>query len=432
MYTLIRENLPFSRPQAGLGRKPRIQPVSSTVVLLGLTSLITDISSEMVNTILPLYFIYFISLTPLHFGIIDGLYQGFAAPLRLLGALIADRTRRYKEIATFGYAISAVCKLGFLLVGSVWLMFTAVLLIDRSGKGLRTSPRDAMISFNSPRKSLGTAFGVHRAMDTLGALLGPLIAFFILQMTPGAFKSIFFISFCVALIGVSVIALFVENRPTESNVTPAPEPEPAPKLQLRETLGLLARPQILKLVVIAGLLALFTISDAFLYLVLQRQFDLEFGFFPLLYVGTACVYFVLAIPIGWLSDRIGRGKVLTGGYVLLLLVYTALLRTPGGTAEVGIYLVLFGAYYAATDGVLMAIASTHLAEATRASGMALLTTVTSLARFFGSVMFGALWTWKGADTATATLLAGLLVATIAAAVFLTREEKEANVSASAA
>jgi hypothetical protein len=107
-----------------------------------------------------------------------------------------------------------------------------------------------------------------------------------------------------------------------------------------------------------------------------------------------------------------------------------LLRSPGGQGEVAIYLLLFGAYYAATDGVLMAIASSYLAEDVRASGLALLTTVTSLARFFGSVLFGALWTWKGADAATATLLLGLLGATSAAALFLTRESRRSHASAS--
>jgi MFS family permease len=424
MYTLIRENLPSFRLPAGQSRPRVFRQIHSTVLLLGVTSLITDVSSEMVNTVLPLYFIYFINLTPLHFGIIDGLYQGFAAPLRMLGAVLADRTQRYKETATLGYAISAVCKLGFLLVGGAWLLFTAVLLVDRSGKGLRTSPRDALISFSAPRESLGTAFGVHRALDTVGALLGPLLAFLLLELSPGAFKSIFFVSFCVAVVGVSVIALFVENTPR----TEAPPREA--RLSFAQAMRLLAQPRMLRLVLIAGALALFTISDAFLYLVLQRRLDFDFGFFPLLYVGTACVYFLLALPVGWMADRFGRGRVLTAGYAALLLVYTALLRSPGGQGEVAIYLLLFGAYYAATDGVLMAIASSYLAEEVRASGLALLTTVTSLARFFGSVLFGALWTWKGADAATATLLLGLLGATSAAALFLTRESRRSHASAS--
>jgi predicted MFS family arabinose efflux permease len=223
---------------------------------------------------------------------------------------------------------------------------------------------------------------------------------------------------------VSVIALFVENTPR----TEAPPREA--RLSFAQAMRLLAQPRMLRLVLIAGALALFTISDAFLYLVLQRRLDFDFGFFPLLYVGTACVYFLLALPVGWMADRFGRGRVLTAGYAALLLVYTALLRSPGGQGEVAIYLLLFGAYYAATDGVLMAIASSYLAEEVRASGLALLTTVTSLARFFGSVLFGALWTWKGADAATATLLLGLLGATSAAALFLTRESRRSHASAS--
>jgi len=424
MYTLIRENLPFGRAGQGRSREHGFRPVAPAVLLLGVTSLITDISSEMVSTVLPLYFIYFISLTPLQFGIIDGLYQGFSAPLRIVGAILADRLGRHKEVATVGYAISAVCKLGILMAGSAWLLFTGILLIDRAGKGLRTSPRDALISLNSPKASLGFAFGVHRALDTAGAMLGPLLAFFLLEISPGSFKSIFFISFCIALVGVSVITLFVRNK------EPAEDRRRVDAPPLKEALRLLARPDLLKLVVIAGALALFTISDGFLYLVLQRRLEFELGFFPLLYVGTACVYMLLAIPVGRLADSVGRGKVMVGGYVALLLVYTTLLRQPGGPAEVGVYLVLFGAYYAATDGVLMAMASSRLSEEVRASGFALLTTTTNLCRFGGSILFGALWTWKGADNATAVLLCGLLVATIAAVIFLSGEKRESDVNAS--
>jgi MFS family permease len=425
MYTLIRENLPALRFRTSQALPRTRRTVGATVILLGFTSLITDISSEMVSAILPVYLIYYASLTPLQFGIIDGLYQGLSAPLRIAGGLIADRTRRHKEVATFGYAISAVCKLGILLAGTAWLLLSGILLVDRAGKGLRTSPRDALISYSSTSGSLGFAFGVHRAMDTVGALIGPLLAFFLLELSPGAFRTIFFLSFCIALIGVSVITLFVKNQEL-----PADEPLPPPP-SLQETVRLLARPGLAKLVLVAGGLALFTMSDGFLYLVLQRNLDFDIGFFPLLYVGTACVYMTLAVPVGLLADRFGRARVMLSGYVALLLVYSALLRPPGGPAEVGIYLLLFGGFYAATDGVLMALAASRLPEEVRASGFALLTTVTNLARLAGSILFGAVWTWKGADNATAVLLAGLLVTTLAAVVFLAREDRRSYAGSSA-
>lgn len=150
--------------------------VSRTVLLLGYTSMFTDISAEMVSTILPLYLVFSLNMSPLAFGVIDGLYLGAAALVRIFGGFLADRTRRHKEVAVAGYALSAVSRFGLLIVGNVWTLLAGVVLIDRLGKGIRTAPRDALISLSSEQKELATAFGVHRALDTAGAMIGPLIA----------------------------------------------------------------------------------------------------------------------------------------------------------------------------------------------------------------------------------------------------------------
>jgi MFS family permease len=389
-------------------------------MLLGLTSLVTDISSEMVTTILPLYLIFGVGLSPVSFAIIDGLYQGVSTPLRLLGGYTADRLNRHKEIATFGYALSAPCRLGMYLVGSAVPAFVGLLLLDRVGKGIRTAPRDAMISRSMPAESLGFAFGVHRAFDTLGALMGPLAAFFLLRLVPEGFHVIFVVSFCIALIGVSIIALLVEVPRVTGPIWASPKPT------LKEALSLVRHPALRRLMPIAAALSVFTISDSLLYLVLQRRLDLDFGFFPLLFVGTACAYFILAIPAGALADKYGRVKVFVGGYVLLLLTYTALLQPAGSVLEIALYLGMFGGYYAATDGVLMALASAGIAPNLRASGLAALTSMTGLGRFAGSVLFGLVWTTHGENTAIAILLAGLSIATLCALTFLKEPEFNAD------
>jgi MFS family permease len=389
--------------------------VSSTVLFLGLTSLFTDISSEMVSAVLPLYFIFHLGFTPLAFGLIDGVYQGGAALVRLAGGFTADRWQRHKEVAVLGYGLSAVCKLGLLAAGSMWGGITAVIMLDRAGKGIRTAPRDALISLSSAPSALGTAFGVHRALDTAGALLGPLVAFAILTRLPTAFDAVFVVSFCAALIGLAVLVLFVQNRPAAGQKHARAA---GPAVSLRATAALLAAPRFLALVVVGGVLGIATLSDGFLYLVMQRRAEFSVGVFPLLYVGTALAYFVLAIPAGWLADRVGRAWVFVGGHLLLLGVYTALLQDTLGRGEAIAYLALFGAYYAATDGVLMALASAIVPASLRASGMALLTTVTTLARLLGSVLFGALWTWHGMDAAITIVIAGLAVVTLLAALIL--------------
>jgi MFS family permease len=398
-----------------LSRKRSGPAVSRTVVLLGVTSLLTDISSEMVVTILPLYLVYVGGFSPLAFGLIDGIYNGATAIVRLASGFIGDRWRRHKEVAVTGYGISAICKLLLFAVGTAVSAIGAVVLLDRAGKGIRTAPRDAMISLSTRKDQLGTAFGVHRAMDTTGAMLGPLLAFAILALAPLAFDSIFLVSFCLALLGVGVLVLFVQPRPPRGE---AGEPAKAPSL--RRAFGLLRNARYRSLLIAGSALSLATASDAFIFLVLQDHLDLGASLFPLLFVGSAGTYMLLAVPMGRLSDRVGRGRVLLGGYVLLLCVYLTLLLPLGGWLLLVAALGMLGAYYAATDGVLMALGSAVTPEALRGSGLALLGTATSVARLFASLAFGALWTLWGMDAAVVCFAVALVAAATLAAVLLRR------------
>ena len=391
--------------------------VSRNVVYLGLTSLFTDLSSEMVSTVLPIYLVFALRFTPLEFGIVDGLYHGVAAFVRLWSGLLVDHRRCYKQVAAVGYGLSAACKLALVVAGNVWLPLVGILLLDRTGKGIRTAPRDALISLSSPRAALATAFGVHRALDTAGAVLGPLIAFSLLALVPGAFDVIWVVSFCAALIGLGVLVLFVENRP------PGRGAGVPGTVSLRAAFGLLCGPRFRMLDLVVAALSLMTISDGFLYLVLQRRLAFNVGVFPLLFLGTALAYLVLAAPVGRLADWIGRQRVFLSGYVLLLGVYLVVLVPTIGTLNLIICLLLFGAYYAATDGVLMALVSAILPADLRTTGLALLTTVTSLARLLASVLFGALWTWRGTETAVALFVVGLVAALLLAAIGLVRTQK---------
>jgi MFS family permease len=412
-----------------LSRRLRAPQVSRNVVLLGLTSLFTDISAEMVATVLPLYLIYTLGLSPLQFGVIDGVYQGATALVRLGGGYVADRSRRYKEVAAFGYALSAICKPAFLVAGSTFGALTAIILVDRSGKGIRTAPRDALISLSTRRESLATAFGVHRALDTAGAMLGPLLAFALLALVPSAFDSIFVVSFCIALIGLGILLFFVENEPAREDPEASPnagvdEQAVAEKVSLRAAGKLVADRGFRRLLLAGSVLAVATLSDGFIYLSVQRHLDLDAILIPLLFVGTALVYMVLAVPVGWLADRYGRGRLFVAGYGLLLVVYAALFLPSLGIAELFLLLFLLGTYYAATDGVLMALASEILPSALRGSGLALLVTATSMARLVASILFGTLWTWLGAETALVAFAVGLAVAMVVGALALrvTREK----------
>lgn len=391
-------------------RGRRVGPkVARNVVLLGLVSMFTDVSSEMVATILPLYLVYTLGFSPLQFGIVDGLQQGAAAIVRVAGGFAADRTRRHKEVAVAGYGLSAFARLGLLFTQSLQAL-SAIVFLDRTGKGIRTAPRDALISLSSDRDSLGVAFGVHRALDTAGAMIGPLIAFGLLWLNPGDFDAVFVVSFCAGLVGLALLVLFVENRPV-----PVAD---AAHVSLRSAVRLLGRRRFATLTVVGGALAVFTVSDGFLFLALQRHLDFEERLLPLLFVGTAAAFMLLAIPVGRLADRVGRGRVFLAGYIPLLAAYSLLLLPGFGSAEIPLYLLLLGLYYAATDGVLMALASATLPAALRGSGLALLVTGTSLGRLLASVVFGTIWTWQDVETAIAAFAVGLVVAMALAAAAL--------------
>jgi MFS family permease len=404
MYAQLRQSLPGVAMPAGSRLRFGWPAVSRNVVNLGLTSLFTDVSSEMVSTVLPLYLVFFLKFTPIQFGMLDGLYQGGAALIRLVGGVAADRSQRYKEVAGLGYALSALSKIGLLAgaAGGPGLL-AATLFVDRTGKGIRTAPRDALISLSSRPQNLGVSFAMHRTLDTCGAMLGPLAAFGLLSLIPNGFDVIFVASLCVALIGLGFLFLFVENR--------APTRRPTVEPAVPSLAELWRVPRFKFLVAAAAALGLATISDAFLYLTLQHRLTFAGTFIPLLYVATSLVYFLLALPMGRLADRFGGGRVFLCGYALLLGVYLIVLLPTGlGSAALIACIALFGAYYAATDGILMAFASSMLPAELRTSGLAVLTAGTGLGSLAASVMFGALWTFAGPESAVGVFLVGLLLA----------------------
>jgi len=402
-------------------RHGRWRGIGANVYFLGLTSLLTDVSSEMVTSILPLYAVYALGLTPLQYGAIDGLYQGAAAVARLAGGLLADRWQRNREVAAAGYALSAACKLALLAVGSVWSALAAVIALDRIGKGVRTPSRDALISLSSAPERLGTAFGVHRAFDTAGALLGPLAAFAILALLPDAYDVVFVISFCVAVAGLAALLLFVRTPRMPAAVRP-PAQRP-----LEAAIGLLRTPPFRAVALGAAALGLVTVADAFFYLRIQRDTSMSPSLFPLLYVATALTYLLLAIPAGRLGDRIGRGRVFLLGHGLLVAACWAPLALPSaaGGLSACVTLALLGAYYACTDGVLMAAASVHLPAPLRASGFAIVTTASGLARLMSSLLFGVVWNSWGIETALLWFGVGLAAtALVTAPIWLRLENRD--------
>jgi MFS family permease len=394
---------------AGRPVSSRSHVVSRTVWILGLTSLLTDVSSEMVASVLPAYLVLYLGLSPLAFGFIDGLYQGLAALLRLAAGTVADRLQRHKEVAVAGYAASAACRLLILAAGSAWTTIAGVVALDRLGKGIRTAPRDALIAHSTNEESLATAFGVHRSMDAVGAMLGPIVAFALLLAVPNRFDLLFIASFGFAILGVGAIVLLLPPSARQPRVD-------QPRTSLRALFATLAEPRFKALVIAGSALGLATISDSFIFLMLQRRLGMAATAFPLFYVATSFFTALFAWVFGRAADRIGRKPVMIGGYVSLASLYALLLAFPSsGLTLTVVMLILLGAYYAATDGVVTALAAAVLPSHHQGSGLAALASATNVARLLASVAFGWMWTIFGTQPAVAVSLAALSISIVATA-----------------
>lgn len=398
-------------------RRPARLRVPRNVVMLGTVSMLTDVSSEMVATILPLYLVFSLGASPLALGAIDGTYRGAAALVQVFSGFASDRWRRHKEVATAGYGLSAVGKVALVAAGNTIGGIGAIVAVDRIGKGIRTAPRDALISLSSTKAGLATAFGVHRAMDSAGAMLGPLIAFAVLLVAPARFDAVFVVSTLFALLGLAVLVLTVQGRPQRAPRDGAPP-------SLRAAAGLVRDPRFGLLLLAAAGLSVASVSDALIYVGLQRKVDFEPAVFPLLYVITAVVFMGLAIPFGQLADRFGKVPVLLAGHALLFVAYGALLMNSLGYGMLILCLIALGGYFAATEGVMTALAGAVLPEKLQASGIGMLITVVSIGRLLSSLAFGALWFTIGLQSAVLIFAAGLALALAVAAPLLLRAQRE--------
>lgn len=393
-----------AEPQRGDGR------VSRTVVTLGVVSLLTDISSESVSAILPLYLTAVVGLSPVAYGLIDGLYQGISSLVRIAAGWAADRTDRPQPVALAGYAMSAVARLALIFAGG-FATISAAISLDRIGKGVRTAPRDAMIAASSDPARLGRSFGVHRALDTAGATLGPLLAFVILWRIADGYSTVLVVSLGFAVLGVATMACFVPFRTGSSAGRAAVVRNERRRVETntvrwRSTLN----PRLLRLTAVSGVLALLTVGDGFVYLALLETGGFAAQWFPVLYVGTNLAYLALAVPLGRLADRVGRVKVLVLGHLPLAAAYLCAATGSGALVATTAAVLLLGIFYAATDGTLAAVAGRHVPENLRASGIATAQTAVAVARLLAASGFGLLWYAIGPRVAMLAVAAVLLAA----------------------
>lgn len=382
--------LPTARMLEGVGRN---------VLILGFVSLFTDISSEMLYPIVPLFLATVLSAPMSVIGLIEGAAESTASLLKIVSGWWSDRASRRQPFVVWGYGLSALSK-PLLALAASWHLVLVARLVDRLGKGIRTSPRDAIIAAACSPETRGKAFGLHRAMDTIGAFFGPILAIVLLKVFGLSYRTIFLLAFIPAALGVAT--LFFLNRETPA-VKPATD-----RAASRAPIS----PELKRFVAIYGLFALGNSSDVFL-LLKAKAVGLSATGVLLTYVFYNFVYAVAATPAGWLSDRLSRRALMIGGLVVFAIVYAGFAFAPSAS-WIWVLFALYGVYAAATEGVSKALVADLSEPANRGTAMGLMHTVTGVLAFVASVVAGLLWTHAGAPApflygaACALAAAGLL------------------------
>jgi MFS family permease len=365
------------------------------ILLLGLVSLLNDISSEIIQPILPL-FIASLGGGSLAVGLIGGISDGLPSLLKVLAGYWSDRLGKRKPLVVAGYALSAVGKL-LLPVAASWQQVFLLKTLERSGKGVRSAPRDAMISESAQEGRRGRGFGLHRAMDSTGAVIGSILAYLLWQGGM-SYSSIFMVA------GVlSVVALLPFYRVKESFR--------APNCEIRLKLSGIS-PQLRRFLGLAGLFALGNFSYMFFILRAQGLFSGAMAVAAplLLYALFNLVYAALAMPVGIWSDRVGRRKVLALGYGLFALTALGFAFVTNLAGLIALF-ALYGLVYALVDGSERAYVSDLSSASLRGSSLGIYYGAIGVAAIISSLVAGALWAWWGAE---ATFLFGAGAAALAA------------------
>ena len=351
------------------------------IVLLGLVSLFMDASTEMVYPLIPLYLTSAFGATPALVGVIEGIAESLASLLKVFSGHIADKRNRKKPLAIFGYGTAIVYKLA-LIVASSWPGILAARVIDKLGKGIRTAPRDVLVSQSAEAGRQGAAFGLHKALDMAGSALGILAAYLLMRATGGNvyFKRIFALAILPALVSVSLLFFVREDKSA-----PAPARERTGLVQGWKALDKRLR----WFLAVAFLFNLGNSSNAFLLL---RAYDVGFDTLnvTLLYLLYNVTSSLTALPFGRLSDRLGRRNLLFSGYLLFAVTYTGFALAKSTAAFAALFL-LYGLYTAMTSGVERALIAEIAPPAHKGAMLGLHGTLVGVALLPASVIAGFLW-----------------------------------------
>jgi MFS family permease len=352
------------------------------VTALGVVSFFTDFSTEMVLGVLPFFIVSTLGASRALLGAIEGSAELTSYAFRMVSGSLSDKVGKRKAFIIAGYGLSTITK-PFFAVSSSWLDAFVVRFVDRMGKGIRTAPRDALIADSVSESRVGRAFGIHRTIDQLGAIVGPIAAFGLLQIVD--IRGIFLLSLIPGAIAVLILVLFVKEVVVKPNAS-------ATRMSIFSNINRVIRgnrPFVL-LLVIAGIFGIGAFNFPF---ILLRASDLGISesFIPLIYATLNVAHTAIGIPSGILADKVGKEKVLIIGYSVFAISTLLMLLLSGNTLYAYILAAIFGLYLGISETVQRAVIPMYVASELRGTAYGLYNVIAGITFFVANVAFGFLW-----------------------------------------
>lgn len=361
--------------------------LSRNVISMGAVSFLNDLSSDMIFPFIPIFLTSVLGAGATFVGLVEGIADATASVLKIVSGRLSDRVRRRKPFAVFGYGLSAIAKPILSLATAPWHVL-AVRFIDRVGKGTRDAPRDALLSFSTEKKNVGRAFGFHRGADTLGAALGPLIAFIILPFINNDLRTLFLLSFVASFFAVLILQFTVREVKDHDAEIVRPKFSAQGGSASGGEFKFLGLPFLIFLVA-ATMLSLGKASEAFL-LLRAKDLGVALALLPIIYFVYNITFAIFSTPAGMLADKIGHRNTYMIGMLIFSGTYFLFARVTSLWALWVIFAV-YGFYSAFTEGVGRAIVADLIEERWRATAYGMYNAFTGFALLPASLVFGFLW-----------------------------------------
>ncbi len=379
------------------------------IIALGFVSLFTDVSSEMCFSILPQFIITELGSTEAVLGLIEGSGEATGYIFRMLSGFVSDKLRKRKLLIFIGYAASNIVK-PFFSIARNWIDVLTIRIGDRIGKGIRTTPRDALLSETAPKKHMGSAFGVHRTLDQIGAIIGPVLAALLIPLV--GLRGIFWISFFPGLIALVILMFFVKEKIGERQ-----------KVKVLSNVRAVLRREFAFLLFVVAVFSIGAFNFSFI-LLKAIELGVSENVTPIVYAVINVTYTLIGIPAGLLSDRVGKEQVLTLGYAVFFGTTLLCIVLEGNPLFAFLIAAVYGVYSGIIETIQRALIPRYAPSGLRATAYGVYYLVVGVSFFAANTAVGVLWTQVSMNIAFTYSLLTSIAAIVGMAAFIASSKKK--------